>query len=267
MKIIGNDNNVNKYLLTDNIDIDKKESITLNCEVVNNFNHTVTLKAFFETNYLDSFGLKAEDIKEEKVSIILSPMEKKSVSIILPKGIKAKAYTVKVNLANKENVSNSVFVRYIIRGLEANIHQANLDKDFYKFKDNGKVSIVWSGPSNMYNIGGYIKDNKREVSLSVQIFNKNNIECIEPINKLVDSTKEGALIDFDFVTKRSCIDPIVKVSISDEKGEILDKKDFSFKSNNPKEENKNVYFIIGSIFAILGLGFYLKKKNLFHLNK
>ena len=219
---------------------------------------------YFQTKYFSAYGKVVPQIGGDYKVISFNKGEKKSFSVLLPKGNSPQSYNVTFSLNDATTSSNNIYVGYVIRGLNANILKLSLDKDYYRAGDTGTMSVLWSVVSG--NLG---RSNSKtgvapEVAFNATITNNKGDKCSEVISqKLVRDSKDPQT-HISFKTKTTCLNPIVSTSIIDDKGNTIYQKDFSFTSNPEKKEKQplTLPIIIGLVLVvIIGIAISMKTKK------
>jgi hypothetical protein len=247
------------HLITEIVEINETDSLSLNCTVINNSTNTVTATPIFNTRYSGSYGEYAPQSGGSEDAITFAKGEKKNISMLLPRGDIPKPYNVKVNLMDGENYSNTISVGYIIKGMSATIQKVSLDKDFYKAGENAEVSFVWFGA------GFYEKTPK--VTVNASLTNSRGWQCASSVTQDVVKEKNEPVNKISIPIKNTCDDPHIKISISDAGGTVLDQKEFTFKTNKAKNKTTSIVnnkYVIGSIivFVLIAIfGLYMNRKK------
>ena len=175
------------------------------------------------------------------------------------------AYDVKVQLSDKDVVSNSIVAHYVLRGNSATIQTLSLDKDGYSSGEIANINLLWSPsadsfPGSRAGSGSTLSP----VTMTVSIVNSKGFSCISPISQIIEATS----IDLTPKIKRECKNPKVTAELKDDKGNILAQKVLSFETKTDLAEtddssNKTLILIFG-ILIVVGLALYfinLKKKQ------
>lgn len=92
------------------------DTLRLTCTAVNSDGIPVSVLPYFETNYRSSYGGVATTKGGDTKPITFNKLEKKTFSVVLPKGDKSQVYYVKMMLKNGEAYSNSISAIYTIEG-------------------------------------------------------------------------------------------------------------------------------------------------------
>jgi hypothetical protein len=253
------------YALMQNVDISAEEKLKLTCTAVNETSSPMSAIPFFETRYFSSYGKVATQTGGDFTAVALGKNEKKTFSLVLPKGDAPGFYSMKVGLVSNGDSSNNLSVKYIISGTNATLHKLSLDKDYYKAGDKGEVSVIWSASAGNFPRSGLKGGNIPLVSIGLKIVSDKDRECITPIGEPLVRDFKNAENKIAFKTKATCSNPHVTATITDSSGKVLDEKDFIFKSadkdNSKPLSTSSVVLIIIAMLAILGIGLYMKKKN------
>lgn len=253
------------YTLLQTVDIEKTETLRLNCSAVNNTAETLTLTPFFQTRYYSSFGKLATQIGGDYKSIAFKKGEKKNISILIPKGDAAQTYSLKFSLMDAKNISNTINASYLVRGVTATISKLSLDKDSYKIGDKGEMHVVWSVTTG--NIGRNAGKGSAVplTTFEATIKNDKGVSCVDPISQKLIRNLKDPQTHISFSSKSTCDNPIVSASIKDDKGNTLYNQDFAFKSapEASKEPINNKLLTILAIVAvvIVGLALYIRSRK------
>lgn len=253
-----------RYTISQGVDIDESETLRLTCTAINNTTNTVSMTPYFQTKYFSVYGKVVPQIGGDYKDISFNKGEKKSFSVLLPKGNSPQSYNVTFSLNDATTSSNNIYVGYVIRGLNANILKLSLDKDYYRAGDTGTMSVLWSVVSGNLGRSNSKTEVAPEVAFNATITNNKGDKCSEVISqKLVRDSKDPQT-HISFKTKTTCLNPIVSTSIIDDKGNTIYQKDFSFTSNPEKKEKQplTLPIIIGLVLVvIIGIAISMKKKK------
>lgn len=268
LQVVGEKNSPH-YNVLQKVDINKNEILSITCIVLNSTKKTLTVKPFIETHDKTSYGVIIPIISEPDQSITIKSEEKKIFSIILPVSDNPQIYSVNVKLISNEIVSNSVSATYIINGGGPTIYGLSLDKSYYKKGDTGILSLI-NILSKIDPLKGRIKtggDLPSNFVIKATMVNDKNQECITPINQALIIGVENPKTDIPVMINKDCLNPKVEVILLDDKGNVLDQKNFLFSSESTPVTKKSsiigIIFLIG-ILIVLGIAFYirnLKKKQ------
>lgn len=241
--------------LIEGLIISPSDSLLINCVVVNNKIESVSLLPVFETKLNTIFGEKVEQQGGDYSLISLKSGERKNVSFALPKVITPQSYSVSVYLKDGDSQTNSITAHYTIKGLSATIQNLSLDKDLYQKGDMANISFLYKTSAS----------ENDPVVLNINIENKRNRKCIEPISQSV--YKGGYMvIPVEIISK--CVNPNILVELKHQDGN-LDRKEIQFNSSLPSSRDnlsKNLLVtleILGVIIAISLVVYFinLKKKE------
>lgn len=248
-----------RFTLMQNVELDPSQSLVLNCSAVNKTDSIISATPSFETRYSGSFGEIANQSGGSTEVINFSKNEKKNLAIILPKGDVAKLYSVKFSLTDGIKSSNTISLGYSIKGANATIQKVSLDKDYYKAGEKAELSLIW--------FGGSFKDNSLKVTVQTSITNKNNRLCASEDTQVV--TKDVDPISKIYIPiKNTCENPNVVISISDSDGNVLDQKEFGFKTSKidniystKDTNNKQIYIIIALLLLVVAISILVNRKR------
>lgn len=256
---MAGDKAANHFTLTQNVLISPFQNLLLNCSAVNTSNGPVSVVPSFDTRYSGSFGDYAPQSGGSEDPISFAKGEKKNISIMLPKGDIAKAYSAKVSLTDGQNYSNSISLGYIIKGISATIQKVSLDKDFYKAGDTAQLSLIWFGSD--------FDTNSPQVKVDTSITNNRNWLCASVDTQTISKDKNNPANVLSIPIKNTCENPHVKISLSDMNGTVLDQKEFTFQSSSTDNSARNKInrtYAVGSIivFVIIAMiGVYISRKK------
>jgi hypothetical protein len=254
-----------RYTLMQNVDIDDEEVLKLTCTATNTTDKALSLTPFFETRYFSSFGGVAPQSGGVFTAIKFAKAEKKSFTVSLPKGTQPQSYHVKFLLMDENISSNSVYAGYIVRGLNGTIQKVSLDKDYYSMGDKGMVTVLWSASAGNFARSGVKYPVAPNVSFNAKITNKNGVSCASPIEQVLTRTGQDPQTSIEFKSRASCVNPKVSTTLTDDKGNILDQKEFSFTTSEgsmPKPMNtKSVLIAVMAIVVLVAIAVIIKKKG------
>ncbi len=253
------------YTLTQGIDISSDQNLALNCNVKNETNNQVSLTPFFENRPGGAYGDVASQTGGDYSTINFSQNESKNISVILSKGSAPKFYDTKFMLTGNVHNSNSIFLNYNLKGASATIYKLSLDKDYYNSGDQAKVSLLWfTTPSGTLEVDGKTMNTTTfaTVALSVKSGDeKCSDEVINPLTRNLNSPVTEIAVPI----KSSCQDPTVIAIARDSKGNILDQKEFTFKTKNPGSKqvfSTNAIIVLFIILIIIALLFHPKSRKI-----
>ena len=252
------------HTITEGVYVNKDESINLICDVVNHSNLPISVNPSFETRYFSMYGKVApqSEVKDEPISFVKG--EKKTISLALPVGLIPQFYTLKVNLNGINASSNDVYVHYVVNGTSAIIQKLSLDKDIYKKGDNGTLSLIWSAVSGDLSNSDKHPTILPPLTMNISIKGNDGKDCISPISKPLVRDYDNPQTGIPFTVLKDCLNPNTSITITDNKGNVLDQKGFLFKTSpneTPKNNTSKYYVIIFIILIVLIFSFYLIKRN------
>jgi hypothetical protein len=237
------------------MDINATEVLKLSCSAVNGTSTSQTVTPSYETRYFSRYGKVVQGIGGDATPITFVKGEKKTFSLVLPKGVSPQFYNLKVGLDNTDVYSNNVFLNYIIGGVNATIQKLSLDKDYYQRGDKGEISLIWSA-STVF-----------KISLKANVTDEGGKACIDEVVEPLVRNLQNPITTIPFEVKSNCLNPKVSVVILDEAGNVLDQKDFAFKSTSENEEiskkvnSKSTIIIVLAVLVVVGVGIYMKRKR------
>lgn len=263
-----------KYNLTQGVDISSTEELSLTCIVINASKNSITAIPVYETHLRNLSGNVVEHTGGDVAPITFKSGDKKSIPFTLPKATKPQAYDVKVSLKDGENISNSIIIHYVIRGLSATIQNLSLDKDYYERGDNANLSVYWSPSADSFtgNRAGLSGTSTKSMSLSINISNDKGSKCIKTLDQAITNTTSGEKINIPLSITSKCKNPTVSLDLKDAEEKVLDHKEVTFntkvddskdKSQADSKNNSIIYIIIGLV-ALIAIAIYiinLKKKS------
>jgi hypothetical protein len=255
------------YNILQKVSINKEQTLKLTCEATNQTDKDLSVSPIFETFNGSSYGSVVSQNNVEKEILIFKSKEKKTFSINLPVGSIPQIYNMNVNLLEGNVKSNTINISYVLNGARASIMNLTLNKDNYQKGDNAILSLLYNSSSNQ-------KTENTPLNLSVKaiMLNDKGQECIDPINIPLIRNIKNPIRELSAVVKTTCSNPNTNITLLDDKGNILDQKDFGTKllpvspvSNEEKKSNTNKGLIILAIgiLVVAGVAVYLRniKKN------
>lgn len=269
INVVGEKNNP-KYVLNQGVDIEKTESLKLNCSVKNSSSDVISATPTYETHLRNIYGETVGQTGGDTTPISFKAGEEKIISLTLPKASKPQAYDVKVALKSNISTSNSIIAHYVLRGASAIIQNLSLDKDYYSKNDTANMSFIWytsadSFPNSRLGLSAF-----PVITLTASIINDKKQECVSPINKVIEDSSKDGKMELTAPIIANCNNPQATITLKDDKGNILDQKLLSFESkkDNPEKTSPfgstKIILIIFGVLVVAGLAFYfinLKKKE------
>jgi len=220
-----------RYTLVQGVDIKPEEKLIAYCDVTNHADKPLTFTPQFQTNHRTTFGQTVKADNEIQPTLTLNPNEKKQLYFNLPKPEKPQAYDATLTLQNSQNqaVSNQATFHYVLTGLSATIQNLRLDKDYYQKDTTAKASFFWSASADNFPDSRLGKTDNGKMLINLSIKNQKNETC-STLQKELDQNSAAA--DYDLPIAIDCPNPNITVSIQDEKGNVLDQKEYAIKSQN-----------------------------------
>ncbi len=281
LKVVGEENGA-KYNIAQAVDINFDETLSLNCLVKNPSDSSVSVNAFFNTFRSTIYGEPVVQIGEDTSMINFMANEEKEIFITLPRVVLPQIYETKVSLSSITGSSNSVVVRYILRGPSATINNIWLDKNSYQSGEVANASLMWESSTYNYSsrLGTSTETVVPAISLDLTLLDSDGKQCSETINKVLDQNDEALKVKIPIAVTQNCANPIVSATLKDEQGNVFDKFGFVAKeeSINPvatvcdsentdclgKSDNKNVYIItiVIALIILIPLIVFLRKLKL-----
>ncbi len=254
------------YELGQGVDIEKTEALKLTCTAMNPSKGSISVTPLYETHYRTMYGDIVETEGGSTDTLIFKAGEKKSFTLTLPKALSSQAYDVKVYLNDKGILSNSAVAHYVLRGPSATIQTFSLDKDGYLAGDTASMKFLWSPSADSFSGSRLGGSTLSSVTLDISIVNKDDKECISPINQVLGSSSN---LDLTGRVKIECKNPKATIILKDDAGNILDQKILSFETKSDLNEgsslnSKSTLLLILGILIVTGLALYfinLKKKQ------
>jgi hypothetical protein len=251
LTILG-DKTARHYSLTDNVSISKEKTLNINCIATNSTDTALSLTPYFETRYGSLYGGLARQAGGDYTPISVAKGEKKLFSIALPKSSMSKSYVAKFQLTSEKYSSNNIHARYLIEGVDATIFEISPDKDYYRAGDTSQLLMIWSasGP----------------VKLNINITNGDGKDCASTFNQDLVKKLNSPEAKVSIPITRTCLDSKVQATLTDKSGNVLDQKEFSFKTSGEHNEivkkasMKNAIIAL-IVLVILAVIFILKRKK------
>ena len=260
---VANEKPVVKYNFSQGVDISPKETLKMNCSVINRSNQAIKAIPIYETHYRSPSGKIVEQTGGDISSVSFKAGEKKVVTLSLPKAKDPQAYDVKIYFKVDEVNSNSIFIHYVLRGPSATINNLALDKKSYKKGETANLSFFWSPSADNFPGSRLGVTKMSNLKVNITMTGDEAKACINPINQVLTKS----LTNYSASIIQNCKNATVNISILDENGNILDQKSLFFATVNTNENifssKKNIAIAFG-ILVVLGFAGYfinLRKKN------
>ena len=131
--------------------------------------------------------------------------------------------------------------------------------------DKGMVPVLWSASAGNFARSGVTYPVAPNVSFNAKITNKNGVSCASQIEQVLTRTGQDPQTIIEFKSKLSCINPKVSATLTDDKGNVLDQKEFSFTTSEgsmPKPmSSKSVLIIVMIVVAVVVITILMKKNR------
>lgn len=263
LQIVGEKNEPH-HNIAQSVNITKDETIRLTCSALNSTTKDLSVKPTFETFKGNPYGSIAPQTGGSTEAITFKSKEQKTFSVILPISNNPQFYYVNFKLAEGDTVSNTISAKYSLGGgAVLSISNLSLDKDNYQKGDTAILSLLYNLSSNTL---------PPNLTVKASIVNNKNQECITPIDQALEQTAGVPITNIPVSIIRNCLNPKVSVSILDDKGTVLDQKDFlvnstQFLPSTASKSTQTIIFIIIGVLLVLGIALYfinLKKKHAQH---
>lgn len=259
------------YDVLQQIDVSKDEKLSLSCSVTNSTAKNLTVIPIFETLFRTAYGTIVQATGGSTEAITVASKQKKVFSVTLPMASSPQVYNVNVKLSQGDVISNTILATYTLRGEGATIINLSLDKDYYKKGDKAVISLTYEPLSDNTNSRVKTANTITNFATKATMVNSKDQECITPINQAMVSNISNPKTDISATIIKDCLNPKIAITLSDDKGNVLDQKDFSVTSNAnqtaipaTKNSNKtNIIILIGAL-VVVGAALYfinLKKKS------
>ncbi len=251
------------YGLLQNIDISASESLRLTCNTLNHTGGALSLTPMYETRYRSPFGELSSVNGGDTKPIAFTASKTGSFSVLLPKGMTPQMYNLKVVLQGAQT-SNSISIKYLIRGLTATVTNLSFDKDYYARGDTAALTLLWASSSST---DTFLRGNNSNVTsgaLSAEgsITTDTGKECSAPFTQTLTRSTEGPKVTIPVSITANCVNPHVSVAIKDAAGTVLDQKDFSIPTIKvPEKTGSNPIVLIVILAAILGIVIAIRIKK------
>lgn len=265
LKVEGDKSNTH-YSLLQNVDIGEGESLRLTCNTINNTSNVMSLTPTYETRYRSPFGDIVPVTGGDVMPIAFKATKNESFSVVLPKGPTPQMYNLNFNLKGPE-LSNTIGIKYLVRGLTATITNLSFNKDYYGRGEQAVLTLLWaaSSTSDKFLRGDNTGATAPVLSAEGVITNSDGGRCSATFTQTLTRSPEGPKMDIPVTIISSCLNPQVTLTIKDDNGTTLDQKDFSITTTVvPEKEKPNlniILMVVLAIIAIIVISIILKKKN------
>jgi hypothetical protein len=261
INVVGEKGNPS-YTLTQGVDIKSEEDLSLNCTAFNSSKSDINTIPKYETHYRTNYGNVVDQIGGDTKMISFKANEQKPFTVILPKAIIPQAYNVNVYLDNGKVLSNPVSVHYVLRGASATIQSISLDKDYYIKGDTAKAYFVYSHSADSFQGSRFGSGADAVLTANIKISDTNNNSCAESITQTLSGISPKSEVSIPITV--ICVNPKISLSLTNDKGTVLDQKEFTVKtSSQDAPSNRNMLYIIIVIVLVIIVATYIimKKKK------
>ena len=231
---IAIDGDSEKYPLMTGTDINPDEHISLQCDkVTNTADFEIAFQPILTTHERTIFG---KIIDEQKgAAKVIAAGATKSLKFPIATQQKPQAYQVAVILADAQgqSLTNTISVRYVVRGESATAQNITLDKDYYKKGDTAKVTAFISGNAHDFPGTRFEQENEKQqqqqdLILTLAVKDGSGTSCSETQEQKVNS-QEG-FVTTDIAITKDCQDPTVTLAVKNNDGTTLDESVFATES-------------------------------------
>jgi len=271
LQVVGEKGNPH-YSLVEQVDISKDEKLSLTCNVLNSTAKSLTVVPSFETLFRTAYGAIVPATGGSTEAIAIASKEQKTFSVTLPVAKTPQLYDVNMKLSQGNVVSNTVSATYTLSGEGATIVNLSTDKRAYKKGDTATMSLIYdtTGDNSQSRI---MTTNTVSNFVAKIAMESNGQECIKPISKSLVKNINSPSIDISATITKDCSSPKITVTLSDNKGNVLDQKIFSINSKANQAESstttstnsnqRNIIILIGALVVVGAALFFisLKKKS------
>ncbi len=220
-----------KYTLEQGVNIKPTEDITVHCTLSNHFNQDKVVTPKIVTRLRSPYG-KILNTQELSQKISIKANQDQNVSLLIPKVTNPQAYdTTLTFIENKQLISNSITLHYVIAGESATIQNVSLDKPTYQKGEIAKLSFFWSGRADRFTDARYLEDAQilKTPQVTIAISDQNGNSCnklfIQKLNSKLEKA-EDVNPTFNIPINQKCVGARVKVSILDSQGKVLAQREF-----------------------------------------
>jgi hypothetical protein len=262
-----------KYSMVEGVVVDENEDLIVNCEVENHFNESKNIKPELKFYKRSLYGDQIDFDFNVDSEFTFKANEIKLLQFSLPKPEKPQAYSVLMNLTEgNEVISNQAEIHFVVGGSSATVQNISLDKNYYKKGEKMGLSLLLSGPADVFPNSRIETTELSNIFVEVFVFNSdNNFECVS-LKDTISSNYPIAEYD-NLEVLNDCYNPQVTVVLRDESDNILDERTVKIESQKQnikkeeliekKENNKDLIWIsvifISSIVFLISAFLLLKK--------
>jgi len=244
---IDGEQGLKKYELLQGTDVEKNETLMLNCEILNNLDRQISIMPIIETRLRTVFGKNVSN--EKGAQLDLEPGQKTAWKFVIPKLTEPQAYQGNINfldIATNEIISSNITARYVLRGLSATIQNVVFDKSGYEAGEIAKASFFWSASADSF--PGSRKGKTQFTGGNLRILMKNSEGQVCGPEKIerVSAENDGKIINLEMAITAKCTNPKIAVVIEDGAGLVLAKNDLSIiTKNSPTNAINNNELLFG----------------------
>lgn len=273
--------NDEQFRIEQGVDIAKDETIILKCDISNMVQKDIAY--FSEVSVYDKslYNIKnALDVSSKEGSIEKNSDKEISLEIPTPKESGYYDATLVFLNRDKKQISNEINMHFVVQGLSGSISDVVFDKNSYNVGEEAKVDFAVFGSADRFpNSRISESDDAYAQKMSVQIdIMSDNKECSDKIKRELASDSIVSDLNEKIKIKRDCHNPIATFILSDENGNVLDKKVLSLLESKGGEnetapainnnnfvgmdrENMLKIFSILTLILILAIIIVLFKRN------
>jgi hypothetical protein len=251
-----------EYKIIDGIAIDPtKEKLIVTCKVNNHFGEPVEFSPFFEIYSPSIFGKNIGYKQINSNNFKIKPGTS-MISFPVPTAMDPQNYVAKLIFKKQEEViSNSIFVRYILKGVSATIQNVSFDKPNYLKGEKANVNLFWLGSADAFPGSRVEKTALGSLTAKVSLSDKNSGRFCGQIIKEIETESSGPpILSMEIPIVADCENPVVSISIEDGAGNILFQQVSKISEENGSKlfgSQKNISLIILSFLAIFVVAFII----------
>lgn len=219
--------NDEQFRVEQGVDIEKSETIILKCDISNMTEKDIAYLSEVSVYDKSVYNIKnASDVSSKEGSI--EKNSDKEISLEIPTPKESGYYDAALVFLNrdKKQISNKIDIHFVVQGLSGSISDVVFDKNSYNVGEEAKVEFMVSGSADRFPNSRMSKsDEVYNQKMSVQIgITSDNKECSKEIKRELASDSIVSDLNEKIKITRDCHDPIATLILSDENGNVLDKK-------------------------------------------
>lgn len=249
-RIVTSSNAENK-LLSEIVDVYTEDTMKVLCLVNNQTTDSVAISPVFETRDRSAYGeLTASAVEQFNAPTTLKPLEKKAISVVVPKVKDPGMYTFSLAFVSGAMKSNSVSASYRVGGGTSEVINISPDADYYGKGESAKILLLWSGTN--------------AASAEAVITKQWNRVCGSVSTTALAKGKDTLVVPI----KKNCFNPTITVTLKAADGTVLDKETVAVPTTSREEDKglfstaKGAILLVVLLIAVAALGVYLKRKGL-----